>query len=281
MFLSLESLAGLATIIGTVISAIGIIQARAWLALTSVAFVVLSIAAIWYARKQRLALDAASTVIEGHSIDSLNIANLRRSVNRTFVIQEAHHIVRVDGEDMEITWRYSGYCKSNRESTIEFSIDSDAGTTFDELNCIAYDLGHDPDMAHEIRPMLVGTEGISKKVSVPFLEPLKAQQPFGVLLKCTLPRCLKAGFSYYTSTLSFAQDRVRRCVVHLIFVGAAPSWVRVYESTAQRPAALVKTLAPSRQEPGRCEYLDDVEDRRGRSSRIYAFWRDAVEHGNR
>jgi hypothetical protein len=280
MFLSLESLAGLATIIGTVISAVGIIQSRAWLALISVAFVVLSIAAIWYARKQRLALDAASTVIEGHSIDSLNIANLRRSVNRAFVIQEAHHTARVDGEDMEITWRYSGYCKSNRESTIEFSIDSDAGTTFDELDCIAYDLGHDPEMAHEIRPILVGTEGISKKVSVPFLETLKAQQPFGVLLKCTLPRCLKTGFAYYTSTLSFAQDRVQRCVVHLIFVGTAPSWVRVYESTAQRPATLVKTLAPSRQEPGRCEYLDDVEDRRGRSARIYAFWRDEVERGN-
>ena len=47
-------------------------------------------------------------------------------------------------------------------------------------------------MVRPIRPLLVGPEGISKKISVPFLEPLKANQAFGVLLKCTLPRCLTA-----------------------------------------------------------------------------------------
>ena len=131
-------------------------------------------------------------------------------------------------------------------------------------------------MTHEIRPVLIGAEGISKKIPVPFLEALKVHQPFDILLKCTLPRCFKAGFGYYTSTLSFAQDRVPRCEVHLIFVGPAPSWVRVYESTPQRQAELVKTLAPSRQEPNLCEYLDVVEDRPGRSARVYAFWRDSV-----
>jgi hypothetical protein len=159
---------------------------------------------------------------------------------------------------------------------MEFSIDSDHSIAFDKLNCVAYDLGHDPDMTHEIRPVLVGTEGISKKISVPFLEPLKANQPFGVLLKCTLPRCVKAGFGYYTSTLSFAQARIRRCVVHLIFVGTAPDWVRVYESTLQRRTTLLKTLPPVREEPDLAEYIDVAEDRPGQSARVYMFWRDAV-----
>jgi hypothetical protein len=113
-------------------------------------------------------------------------------------------------------------------------------------------------------------------ISVPLLEPVKAREPFGVLLKCTLPRCLPAGSGYYTSTLSFAQDRVPSYEVRLIFVGTAPSWVRVYDCTSPRPVTLLKTLAPSHHEPGLCEYIDKVEDAPGQSARVYMFWRDSV-----
>jgi hypothetical protein len=276
MPLSLESLAALATIAGTIISVLALLQSRAWLLLISLLVVCLSILAVMYARKQRLALDAASTVIEGHSIDALNIGSLRRRVNRTLVVQEALHTARIEGEDLEITWRYSGYCKAKSETAIEFSINSENSTAFGRLNCIAYDLGHDPEMSFGIHPLLVGPEGLSKRISVPFLKPLFANQPFAVMLKCTLPRCIKAGFSYYASVLAFAQDRVGRCEVHLIFVGTTPSWLRVYESTLQKPAVLLKSLAPSSQGAGLCEYVDVAEDRPGQSARVYMFWRDTV-----
>ena len=271
---SLESLASIATIVGTVVSVFGLVESRLWLVLISLVFICLTVVACLHARKVRRTLDAASIKIEGYSIDSLNIANLRRRVNRTFVIQEACHTARIEGEDMKITWRYSGYCRAHRESAMEFSIDSDTHTAFDELKCLAYDLGHDPEMKHEIRPLLVGTEGISKKISVPFLEPVEANQPFGVLLKCALPRCVKGGFGYYTSTLSFAQDQVRRTIVRLIFVGSAPSWVRVYECLPNRRPALIKSLAPVLQNAELCEYVEEVQDRAGNSGRVYAFWRD-------
>ncbi len=276
MHFSLESLAAAATILGTAVSILALVQSRAWLVLTSLVFVGVSVVAGLHARRERLALDAASVMIEGHSIDSLNIANLRRRVNRTFVIQEAHHTARIEGEDLKITWMYSGYCRADRESAFEFSIEADDSTSFDRLDCVAYDLGHDPDMTHRIRPFLVGTEGISKKISVPFLEPLQFEQSFGVLLRCTLPGCIKPGFGYYTSTLSFAQDRVRRCVVRLIFAGKGPEWMRVYECAPSGQTTLVKSLAPLRQDRELSEYLDVVEDRQGRSARVYAFWRDPV-----
>jgi hypothetical protein len=175
-----------------------------------------------------------------------------------------------------ITWRYSGYCRAERASAFEFSIDSGAGTAFHELDCVAYDLSHDPDMVRGIRPLLVGPEGVSKKISAPLLEPLEAHEPFGVLLKCTLPRCLTAGTGYYSSTLSFAQDRVRRCTVRLIFVGPPPSWTRVYDCAHGRAPVLIKSLAPLRQEPGLCEFIDTVENIPGRSARVYMFRRDSV-----
>lgn len=116
-----------------------------------------------------------------------------RRLYREFVVQSADHTARIEGEDLKITWKYSGYCRSDRASAFDFSIDSGTGISFQELNCVAYDLGHDPDMVREIRPLLVGPEGISKKISVPLLEPLKADQTFGLLLKCTLPRCVTTG----------------------------------------------------------------------------------------
>jgi hypothetical protein len=276
MQFSLESLAALATIAGLVVSILALFQSRAWLLLTSLVVVCLATGAVLYARRQRLAVVTASTVIEGQSIDSLNIANLKRRVNRTFVVQEAKHTARIAGKNLEITWKYSGYCRAARASTMEFSIDSEARASFGDLDCSAYDLGHDPAMARRIQPLLIGTDGISKKISVPFLEPVKAKEPFGVLLKCALPHCLPAGSGYYTSTLSFAQDRVPRYEVRLIFVGTAPSWVRVYDCTPPRPAGLLKTLAPSHQEPGLCEFLDVVENAPGQSARVYMFWRDSV-----
>jgi hypothetical protein len=276
MQVSLESLAALATIIGTATSIFAVIQSRSWLVFTSLIFVCVSIIAGLSARKMRLALNAASIEIEGHSIDSLNMANLKRRVNRTLVIQEALHTVRIEGEDLEITWQYSGYCKSNRATSIDFSIDSDDSTAFENLDCVAFDLVLDPMMTRPIRPFVVGSEGISRKISVPFLEPLKVNESFAVRLECVLPRCVKAGFGYYTSTLSFAQDRVRRCEVRLIFVGPAPSWQRVYESSAQRRPLLLKTLTPVRRAIDSCEYLDIEVERPGQSARIFAFWRDAA-----
>jgi hypothetical protein len=271
---SLETFAALATILATVISVLALMQSRAWLVLTSLFFVGLAIAAGLYARRERLARASASTVIEGYSIDSLNVANLRRRLDKGFIVQEAHHTARIEGEDLNIAWKYSGYCRSSGASTFEFSIDSGAGISFEDLHCVAFDLGHDPEMVREIRPLLVSPEGISKKISVPLLEPLRADQAFDLLLKCTLPRCITKETGYYSSTLSFAQRRVRRCTVRLEFVGRAPSWMRVYDCSQPGAPLLLKSLTPSCRKKDYCEYIDVVEDVPGQSARVYMFWRD-------
>lgn len=273
---SLETLAAVATIVGTLISVLALVQSRAWLLLTSLVVVVLGTGAVLYARRERLARAAASTVIEGYSIDALNMANLRRGLDRDFVVQEAEHTARIEGEDLKIAWKYTGYCRARQAAAFDFSIDSGPGFALEDLNCVAYDLGHDSAMTHEIHPLLKGPEGVSKKIAVPFSEPLKADQPFGVLLKCELPRCITFAAGYYLSTLSFAQDRVRRYTVRLTFVGTAPSWMRVYECPPGGPPVLLKSLAPVALDPGLCEYLDVVENIPGQSARVYLFWRDSA-----
>jgi hypothetical protein len=274
MQFSLESLASLATIAGLLITVLGIFQSREWLALTSLSFAAVAVSLFAYARHMKNAVSSASIVIEGHSVDALNIANLRRRTNRTFFIQEAEHAVRIEGEDMEITWRYSGYCCAKSAAEMEFTINSEAGTRFNELDSVAYDLGRDPEKTHPIRPRLVGADGISKRISVPLLETLKEKQPFEIVLTFKLPRCARKGFSYYVSALSFAQNSIHSSVVHLVFSGAAPSWVRVYECIEGSGAVLLKNLAPESREAERVEYFDAIKDRPGQSARVYSFWRD-------
>lgn len=200
----------------------------------------------------------------------MNAANLRRRINRTLVIQTVEETVTIDGTHLEMSWRYAGYCRARRETAIEFSIDSEHSTPFNRLDCFGYDLMHDPDKQHRIRPLLIGPESISKKIAVPFLEPLLAQQPFDILLECRVPRTYGSGVAYYTSTLSFDQDAVGRCALRLIFRGKRPEWIRVYERAAGN-ARLLKTLRPAREDTDIAEFLDITERREAQSQRVYLF----------
>lgn len=269
----LDLLASWATILGTVLTVLGLVQSRGWLTGISLALVGASIVASLYARKERLIVKSATVKIEGRSIDSLSIANVSRRVNQSLVIQEAEQVASIEGEDLTMTWRYSGYCRADEETAIEFSIDSDNNVPFDALKCHAYDLRHDPGMQHKIRPILLGPDGISKKIAIPFLEPIKEQEPFSVLLRCDLPGCMKLGLEYYTSTLSLGQDHVRRSSVRLLFVGHLPEWVRVYEYDTSGGTTLIKDLRPTRKSRDLAEYVDVAEGVSAQSARIYLFLR--------
>jgi hypothetical protein len=188
-------LASWATILGAVLSVFSLIQSRAWLTGIGVLLVGVSVAAGMYAKRERLAIQSASVVIEGKSIDALNAANLKRRLNKTLVIQEVRHAAQIDGEDLSFFWQYTGYCQAERETAIQFSIDAESAVPFEQLNCLAHDLSHDPGGKHPIRPILMGADGISKKIAVPFLEPLNAQQSFNVALECRITQLLRQGDS--------------------------------------------------------------------------------------
>lgn len=264
-----------ANLLGTLLALVGAIQSVTWLLAAGVLVVVGSIIVLAYANKQRQLLKLAGLKVADRSIDSLNVASLRRRLNRSLVIQSAENFAIIDGEDLAVTWKCSGYCQADRATVIEFSIDADANTPFDELECSGYDLRGDPRRQHRIRPILVGPDGISKKVAVPFLAPLSAQEPFSVLLKFNLPGCMKAGVDYYTATLSFQQERVQRYTMRLTFNHDLPAWLRVYECLADGAVSLLKDLRPLHKNSEVCEYLDAAEDVSASSARIYVFSRSA------
>jgi hypothetical protein len=267
-----------ASILGTFLGLLGAFQSITWLTALGGVMIVGSICAIAYATRQRQRVESAVLKVAGRSIDSLNMASLRRRVDRSLMIQAAHNTATVDGENLAITWECAGYCRADRETSIEFSIDSDNNVPFDELDCFAHDLEHDPHRRHRIRPILIGPDGISKKVAVPFLQPLKSGEPFNVSLTCKLPGCMKAGVDYYTASVSFDQDDVLLYSVRLIFLRERPSWLRVYEAGSPGTVRLLMDLRPTRMNANRIEYLDTQRNFQPKSVRIYVFTRSVPFH---
>ncbi len=263
------------SILGTAIEILGLVKSSGWLAILGLLLVAGSVGTLLYARLQRQRLTRAAVKIEGRSIDSLNAASLGRRLNRSLLIQEADQVVTIKGENAVVTWRYSGYCLAPQEAVLEFSIDTDNHVPFERLECFAYDLQHDPNRMHRIRPILLGSDGLSKKIAVPFLERLSAHDSFSVRLTCIFPGCMKSGVEYYASTASFAQERIPTSSVRLLFLSGRPEWLRVYECGASGAPTLLKDLRPSHETARLTEYTDLASDVPAQAARIYVFRRTA------
>src|SRR5262249_15124085 len=138
-------------------------------------------------------------------------------------------------------------------------------------DCFAFDLQNDSERLHRIRPDLIGSDGVSKKISVSFLRPLASKQPFSVLLNCTLPGCINGGVQYYTSSFSFDQSFIEDATVHLIFASTRPEWMRVYGCPRTGHPWLIKELRPFRDDGVTCEYVDTMQNVPGQSVRVYMY----------
>jgi hypothetical protein len=268
-----DSIAFWATVLGTLLGLFGAIQSLAWLVVIGAVVVVGSVGSLVYARKQALRVKSATLKVGGRSIDSLNMASLRRRLNSSLVIQSAENQAVIDGDNLALTWKCTGYCRAASATAIEFSIDADTHIPFEELDCFGYDLRRDPRRRHPIRPILLQPDGISKKITVPFLAPLSAQEPFCIMLECKLPNCMKGGEDYYTATLSFDQDRIARYIMSLTFLHERPRWVRAYECRADGEVTLLRALQPRDKGAGVYEYIDADSDVVARSARVYMFSR--------
>jgi len=215
----------------------------------------------------------AALRLSGRAIDSLNMANLLRHENRSLMVETSENSAIISGADIVISWRCEGRCRADHESAIEFSIDSDSRLPYDAIGCLAYDLGNDPKQQHRIRPILVGPDGISKKISIPFLRPLSKNERFSVLVTSALPGCMRYGIDYYTATFSFSQPEAVRCIIHLVFLDERPAWVRVYDQDASGRVTELGDLRPTSVHAKKTEYREVMPNASPRSARVYLFER--------
>lgn len=259
------------SIFGSTVALLGIALPQTWLAFLGVSLATASAVAGLHLTK----LHAPTPIsIEGFSLDALHIANLRRRRNRSLLLERAFQIAIVNGSDLTLAWQYNGKCKTAGETNIEFSIDSENNIAFDQLDCYAVDLLNDPGRERPIRPTLVGSDGVSKKIRVPFHHPLSQGDSFSILLRCTLPGCVTTGTQYYVSSLSFDQPSIESAVVQLIFPSEKPAQVKVLDYNPQKGLQYIRTLRPFRDDGTTCEYVDMEHSVPGQWIRVYLYTLD-------
>ena len=271
-----ETVALWACLLGSAVALLGQSQSLASITFAGTCLAGASATVAVYSRRNRTQIQRSGVSIEGLNLDSLHIANVRRRLNKSLTLERAFQVAIIDGSDLHLAWQYDGFCRSQGETGIEFSIDSENNIAFEQLECFAFDLQNDPERLRQVRPTLLGSDGVSKKITVPFLQPLTRQDRFSILLNCDLPGCISTGLQYYTSSLSFDQPFVDNASVHLIFVRMRPEWVRVYEFDRKSRPTLVNELRPFRDDGATCEYVDMSQNVPGQSVRLYLYSLSAV-----
>jgi len=265
-----------ATIIGLVLAVAGLLKEKAVLLYLGIIVFILFLVACYFLQKEKIKIKSSSIVVEGKSIDCLNIANLSRLQNKSLLVQDVTHVATIQGNDLKIEMHYNGYCKSKKGANgIEFSIDADANLPFDELDCYGYDLINDPNMSQKIKPIPHSPDSISKKIQLPFSNIIKRNEKFEVVLHATLNNCMQYGKDYYVSTLSFRQESIHNYIVKLEFMYDKPVWLRVYDVNTSGSANLVKNLTPiSEPNSTTYKYEDHIGQVPAKSNRIYLFFRE-------
>jgi hypothetical protein len=266
-----ENLTPWTTLLGSGTALLGVLQSAPALILAGITLSAAAASAALVSERRLRGADPMPPKIERLNLDSLHVANLRRRLNKSLKVERAFQVAIIEGADLHLAWQYDGYCQSKTETGIEFSLDSENNIPFEQLECFAFDLQNDPARLRQIRPSLVGSDGVSKKVSVSFLKPLAKDDRFSVLLHCKLPACISTGVQYYTSSLSFDQQVVDSASVQLIFVRSRPEWVRVYEFDKNARPTFVSELRPFRDDGATCEYVDMVQNVPGQSVRVYLY----------
>lgn len=266
-----EDVTMLANLVGMGLTLLGVADSSPSLVLTGVALSTASASARLLSERKGRRAEAMPPNIENLNLDSLHVANLRRRLNRSLNIQRAFQVAIIEGADLHLAWQYDGYCRSQSETGIEFSIESENNIPFEQLDCYVFDLQADPARSNQIRPSLVGSDGVSKKVRVPFLKPLSRGERFSLLLHCALPDTISTGVQYYASSLSFDQQAVDSASLHLIFVRTKPAWVKVYDLDQRSRPIFANELRPFRDDGTTCEYVDMAQNIPGQSVRVYLY----------
>ena len=271
---AVESIALWSEIIGEVVAVYSMIESHTAKTLLGALFFSTSILLTFRIFNLKKYIKTTNTVIGDKKIDALNVANIVKKVNTSLKIQEATHLIKVHGKNLFLTFEYSGYCKSKEgESGFVYSIDSDVNIPFEKLTCYGFDLLNDPRRKHKISPLLLGPDGLTKRVGLPFISHLSEGDPFHVVLFCELPGCMKFGKDYVTSTLAFDDDKgIKKFSVKIEFVENHPKWVRLYDATSGEPR-LVKDLKPARTKARSVFYEENYQNIESQKALVYLFER--------
>ncbi|OJW12771.1 hypothetical protein [Mucilaginibacter sp. 44-25] len=212
--------------------------------------------------------------IDGKPIMSINQENLNRTVqNDDFKLINTTNTVTIEGKDLDVEFDSKGVRVANNMAGYIYNISGDKFIPFTDLDCYGFDLLQDPNKAHDIKPVLLSQDGLSKQVLVPFLKSVPLQHPYHVYIYWKYPDCMQTGIDYYTCSLSYNDNSATTAqTVKLVFKKPFPKWVRVYE-VEKGMTNQFKALQKHAQNEDCVTYMDEYPNINLKKIIIYLFER--------
>ncbi len=217
--------------------------------------------------------DSKSILVDGEADEMLTLAEGNRTTTDSLEINSAKHIFLMDGMDLTATFIYKGKCISKTGSEgMVFSISGYSIVPLKDLKCIGFDLAHDPRKRFPIQPILKSSDGLCKKILIPFPRRLKNRDSFYIEMSYTWPNSLRHGVNHIDSSLSFSRKHLNEYIIRLIFVKNNPKWIRVFTPIkGLRSTKYEKTLPLTTNTGNKYSYIDIVDSPSAKSVRIYQF----------
>ena len=212
-------------------------------------------------------------VIEGKAIDSLFIEQQQRKRTDTLLLKSARHKAIINENNLSLECQYRGICIDKEgESQYLMNIHGDNFVSFNLLNCYGYDLMNDDLRKTKIPAILKSSDGLSKKIAIPFNKRLKQFDEFSLEVHYTWPGCMHFGQDYYVSALSFKKSNIETYTVELVFKEIKPLWVRAYNSEGK----IIKNISLKMERDNSFIYEDSiiVEGLKNDMVRVYFFFRE-------
>lgn len=213
--------------------------------------------------------------IDGETDELLTLAEVNRTRTNNVDIQKAEHIFIVEKRTLYVTFRYSGKCISKSGADgMTYVICGDNRVPLSELQCRGYDLKKDPEKRYPIIPILRSSDGLCKKIKIPFQTRLQYKEEYFVEMTYIWPNCMRYGEDNIDSSLSFKKTHLKDYVVRIEFIENQPDWVRVYRMNKKRKEMIYeKTLQVDKTDNNRYIYIDYVDAPNAQSVRVYKFFR--------
>lgn len=211
--------------------------------------------------------------IENKKIDILPLIDPIKKEDHTLIPKHIIHKHIVANEEVTFLYYYEGICISkNGEDNIVFNIGAEEYIPFNELKCFAYDLKNDIHKEMKISPILIGDDGLSKKIKINFLHKLEYSDNFKILFVYSFPHCLKFGKDYISVYMSYYKKTIDVFINEIIFKDIKPLYVKVYD-IHNKKAHYTETLKPNVSH-NEYKYIHKINNCKGNTSIIYFINRE-------
>lgn len=203
---------------------------------------------------------------EGVNIECGNLVDDITKINTATDPTTVIHKYNVVGKDLICEYSYKGLIRKNGVATCDFVFSTTNALPYSDMNCYAID-----NMIHRRQiPKLIGSDGLVKKISVGFNNPLQVGQNFDIFLSINLKECITQNKDYVISRINYAVAHIAEYSVEIVFDEPVPETINVYVmrfGSFRRE----KTIYPS--EESNNVFYDRIDHNEAVSLRAYVFER--------